>query len=75
MSIITIISFLSCVSIVLYIRLNGIDHGIEKFRKPLLIFMIIFFISAGIEIYEIANYHFSGFHKIPTKSNSSLIFT
>ena len=73
MSPITIISFLSCFFIVAYIRWNRIENGIEKFKTPLLIFMIIFMVSAGIETIEIAKYYLNGYYKINVNSNGGIM--
>lgn len=73
MSIVTVVSFLSCFFIVTYIRWNRIENGIEKFKTSLLVLMIIFLVSAGIESIEIAKYYLNGFHKINTDDISEIV--
>lgn len=73
MSIVTVVSFLSCFFIVTYIRWNRIENGIEKFKTSLLVLMIIFLVSAGIEFIEIAKYYLNGFHKINTDDISEIV--
>jgi len=66
MTILTIFAFLLCFFIVCYIKYRSIEDGIRQYKSILLPIMIVFFISASIELYEILQYHLSGFHSINT---------